>query len=123
MVVPRVFFSIPIALGLGITYLAFNLVVVAPDLWAKTVFHIQILLLDAFLEDERRCWVMDIFSRGYFVLHLFSVACLMTVTERVWKKYVATSGECWWQFRLTGIFTITTGVCLLIVLVLLLFAK
>lgn len=119
----RLFFSHQVAAGLLITFAAFNLVLVAPELWAKTVFQPQIYLLDALFENERRIWVMDIISRSYFVLHIAVVSGVMALAQRGWRKYISTSTERWWQFGLKGIFALTTIACLLTILALILFTK
>ena len=117
------FFSRAVAAGLLISAAAFNLVLIAPDLWAKTVFQVQVWLLDALFENERRIWVMDIFSRIYFVFHIGVAAGLVALGQRGWRKHIATSSDRWWQFGLTGIFVLTTIACLLTVLALALFFK
>jgi hypothetical protein len=106
-----------VLIAAGISYVAFNMAVIWPTLWMNTTFALQAWLVDLLLGDECRIWVMDIFSRCYFLAHSAVVLVICYAGKRVWNRFVATSGERWWQFQLSGIFVIMTIACLLIGLI------
>ncbi len=103
--------------ALLVVFLAFNCVLVSPTLWVNTTFSLQAQLVEILLGDERRVWVMDTFSRAYFVAFVGCVAALISGGHYLWRtKISAPHGERW-QIQLVGLFVLTTLVGLLTALI------
>ena len=100
------------------TFAAFNMAIVWPWLWLNTTFRLEIWLLELFFGNDRSINVMDGFSRLYFVAHIAGCVGLIAVVEFLWAKFMRTPGGEWWQFRLAGMFLLTTVTCVVTALIL-----
>lgn len=94
--------------SLLVTYFAFNCVVVSPTIWVDTTFALQTTLVEWLLGDERRVWVMDIFSRAYFTTFVGGAAVLIGFGRHLWRTRIATPNGNRWQVQLVGLFVLTT---------------
>ncbi len=115
----RLLFRGRIVAALVITFVAFNLVIISPTVWIHTTFSVESWLAELILGDERRVWVMDAFSRAYFVTFAMGAAVLCTASRFVWQRHVTTSGNQPWQIQLVGMFVITTLVAVVTAIIIL----
>ena len=100
--------------AVAFTFLAFNVALVWPWLWMNTTFAFETWLLESTLGNERRIWVLDIFSRVYFVVLAVLASLVFYLGEIGWLRFVAKPGGKWWQFQLRGVFIVTTATCLIV---------